>query len=79
MRAGAVLMRATLGINPRDVKEQVQRVRGGVSGKRSLYLTPLDATGDELLQYICQENNQYGVETLPGGLPAPDTANGGRR
>ncbi len=54
-------------------------MRGGVSGKRSLYLTPLDATGDELLQYICQENNQYGVETLPGGLPAPDTANGGRR
>src|SRR6266540_2220613 len=25
--------------------------------------------GDELLEYICQENNQYGVETLPGGLP----------
>jgi hypothetical protein len=33
--------------------------------------------GDELLEYICQENNQYGVETLPGGLPAADT--GGRK
>ena len=21
--------------------------------------------GDELLEYICQENNQYAVETLP--------------
>ena len=33
--------------------------------------------GNELLEYICQENNQYGVQTLPGGLPAADT--GGRR
>jgi hypothetical protein len=35
--------------------------------------------GDELLEYICQENNQYGVETLPGGLPAADTSNTGRK
>jgi len=35
--------------------------------------------GDELLEYICQENNQYGVETLPGGLPAADTSNSGRK
>ena len=32
--------------------------------------------GDELLEYICQENNQYGVVTLPGGLKPPDTSNG---
>ena len=32
--------------------------------------------GDELLEYICQENNQYGVVTLPGGLKPPDTTNG---
>jgi len=35
--------------------------------------------GDELLEYICQENNQYGVETLPGGLPPADTSNSGRK
>ena len=35
--------------------------------------------GNELLEYICQENNQYGVETLPGGLPAADTTNSGRK
>ncbi len=35
--------------------------------------------GDELLEYICQENNQYGVETLPGGKPAADTDNSGRK
>ena len=22
--------------------------------------------GDELLEYICQENNQYGIQTIPG-------------
>jgi hypothetical protein len=32
-----------------------------------------------LLEYICQENNQYGVETLPGGLPAADTSNTGKK
>ena len=26
----------------------------------------LSPPGDELLEYICQENNQYGVESLPG-------------
>jgi hypothetical protein len=25
------------------------------------------------------ENNQYGVETLPGGLPPADTSNSGRK
>jgi hypothetical protein len=35
--------------------------------------------GNELLEYICQENNQYGVETLPGGLPPADTSNSGRK
>ena len=35
--------------------------------------------GDEILEYICQENNQYGVQTLPGGLPPPDTTNSGRK
>jgi len=32
--------------------------------------------GDELLEYICQENNQYGIQTLPGGLKPPDITNG---
>ena len=30
--------------------------------------------GDELLEYICQENNQHGVETLPA-TAAGDTSN----
>jgi hypothetical protein len=35
--------------------------------------------GDELLEYICQENNQYGTETLPGGRPEADTSNSGKK
>ena len=30
------------------------------------FMARLSPPGDELLEYICQENNQYGVESLPG-------------
>ncbi len=30
----------------------------------------LSPPGDELLEYICQENNQYGQQTIPGFNPA---------
>ena len=30
------------------------------------FTATLSPPGDELLEYICQENNQYGVESLPG-------------
>jgi hypothetical protein len=30
------------------------------------FMATLSPPGDELLEYICQENNQYGVQTLPG-------------
>jgi len=30
------------------------------------FMATLSPPGDELLEYICQENNQYGVQSLPG-------------
>jgi len=30
------------------------------------FMATLSPPGDELLEYICQENNQYGVQTIPG-------------
>jgi len=29
----------------------------------------LAPAGDEIMEYICQENNQYGVHTIPGFNP----------
>jgi hypothetical protein len=29
------------------------------------FTATLSPPGDEILEYICQENNQYGIETLP--------------
>jgi len=39
------------------------------------FMATLSPAEDELLEYICQENNQYGVG-LPGGLKPPDITNG---
>ena len=33
------------------------------------FMARLQAPGDELMEYICQENNQYGVHTIPGFNP----------
>ena len=30
------------------------------------FMATLSPPGDELMEYICQENNQYGVQTIPG-------------
>jgi len=40
------------------------------------FMADLTPPTDELLEYICQENNQFGVETIPGGLKPPDISNG---
>jgi hypothetical protein len=31
------------------------------------FMATMSPPEDELLEYICLENNQYGVKTLPGG------------
>jgi hypothetical protein len=33
------------------------------------FMATLSPPGDELMEYICQENNQYGVHTIPGFNP----------
>ena len=33
------------------------------------FTATLSPPGDELMEYICQENNQYGVHTIPGFNP----------
>jgi hypothetical protein len=33
------------------------------------FMATLQPPGDEILEYICQENNHYGIQTLPGFNP----------
>jgi hypothetical protein len=39
---------------------------GAYSKPFTLTFMATTTPGDELLEYICQENNQYGIQTIPG-------------